>query len=512
MAELRRTKKLINAEDLGLVREWHPEAKVVHCHGVFDVLHGGHLAYFESAKKFGDILVVTVTSDKFVNKGPGRPYFNSSVRATMLGALAVVDYVAVSNHPTSVPIVTQLKPHFYVKGPDYRDKARDVTGAIYEEENAVKAVGGKLVFTEDETHSSSTLINKFFAPWTQEQQQAIEVIVAAGGLPVIEQALDKISNLKVAVMGEPIVDTYVFCNAESISSKSPSISARFVSEENYAGGSLAIANHIANFVKEVDLYITHGGEPYFRQLLSERLAPNVKLHDQVLKTVPTPRKTRYIEVYKQQRMFELTDVASDQWFHHSPTEFSDMVKKGNREADVTVVADFGHGLFETAVLDSLNHFEGFVSLNVQTNSSNFGFNPFTKHRRFSFLNIDTREVRIAYHDRFTSPLELAKRTHKALGAQGASFALTTGPNGAYYFPANNETAYHSPAFSDQVVDATGAGDAFFALASMLVKVGCADVLIPFLGNVFAGIKTKIVGNKFSVSRPQLVKAVTSILK
>ena len=51
--------------------------KIVLCHGVFDLLHIGHLDYFKEAKKYGDILLVTITEDKFVNKGIGRPYFNS---------------------------------------------------------------------------------------------------------------------------------------------------------------------------------------------------------------------------------------------------------------------------------------------------------------------------------------------------------------------------------------------------------------------------------------------------
>ena len=53
--------------------------KIILCHGVFDLLHIGHIKHFEEAKKMGDILVVTITPDQFVNKGPGRPAFNTSI-------------------------------------------------------------------------------------------------------------------------------------------------------------------------------------------------------------------------------------------------------------------------------------------------------------------------------------------------------------------------------------------------------------------------------------------------
>jgi rfaE bifunctional protein nucleotidyltransferase chain/domain len=244
-----RQKKILDFQDLSRLKERHSSSKILLCHGVFDVIHAGHLAYFESAKKMGDILVVTITADPFVNKGPGRPYFSSHIRTNMLAALEVIDYVAVSHFPTAVPAIEALKPHLYVKGPDYKDKATDLTGGIYDEERAVERGGGKLAFTEDDTFSSSSLINGFFKIWNEEQQTAIDKIRKTGGLFAVEEVLEKLSRERVRVIGEPIVDSYVFCAPESISSKSPSISARHVYEEDYAGGSLAIANHLSDFVK-----------------------------------------------------------------------------------------------------------------------------------------------------------------------------------------------------------------------------------------------------------------------
>ena len=218
-----RNSKVLRFEELAGLRKQHTAGKIVHCHGVFDVLHAGHLTYFESAKRFGDILVVTITTDKCVNKGPGRPYFPENVRANMVAALQIVDYVAVSPFPTAVPSIENLKPHFYVKGPDYQDKTKDVSGAIYAEETAAKKHGGQLVFTEDETFSSSTILNRFFMPWTKDQLSTIEKVKAAGGAPAIDRVVEEMGKLKVCILGEPIIDSYVFCMPESISSKSHSI-------------------------------------------------------------------------------------------------------------------------------------------------------------------------------------------------------------------------------------------------------------------------------------------------
>ena len=90
--------------------------KMVLCHGVFDLLHIGHIRYFEEAKRLGDILVVTVTPDRYVNKGPHRPAFPERLRSEAIAALECVDYVAINAWPMAVETIRLLRPHLYVKG------------------------------------------------------------------------------------------------------------------------------------------------------------------------------------------------------------------------------------------------------------------------------------------------------------------------------------------------------------------------------------------------------------
>ncbi len=503
--------KILEFEKLAGVR-MTDTFKIVHCHGVFDVLHAGHLEYLRSAKAHGDILVVTITSDRHVNKGPGRPHFSDRVRAMMIAALEVVDFVSISDHATALPAINLIKPHFYVKGPDYRDKTKDVSGGIYEEESAVESHGGKLVFTDDEMFSSSELVNKFFMDWSDEQKQVIAKVRESGGLEKILAVLDSVSRLKVCVVGEPIIDTYRFVNPENISSKSPSVSARFLEEQNYAGGSLAIANHLAGFVKETRLVFTCPASAEFEAFLFEKLDRGIYYLSWPLEGTSVPRKTRYISKDNSQRIFEVTDIVEDQWKKHSPKNFVGAMLDHSFNCDAVVIADFGHGLFQDEVLSACSQFRPFIGLNVQTNSSNYGFNVFHKHKRFDYLSLDMREARIAYHDKRSSPIDIGRRARKDLNPHSASVSMTLGGNGSLYFPAGIGHEYFSPTFADQVIDATGAGDAFFGLTTLLVRVGCPSNMVPFIGNVFAGLKTKIIGNKSAVTKAQLVKAITSILK
>lgn len=467
--------KIISFEALSQID--NPLERVVHCHGVFDVLHAGHLKYFTEAKRHGDLLVVTLTSDRFVNKGPGRPYFTAQIRAEMLAAMNLVDYVAISDHPTAVPAIKQLKPNYYVKGPDYKDRSKDITGEIYNEEAAVKAYGGALVFTDDETYSSSQILNKFFMNWTEAQLKVIDKVKALGGESYIYSLLEKLEKETVSIIGEPILDVYRFCIPEGISSKSPSISARFQCEEKYYGGAWAIRAHLRDFVKEASLHYP--------------------------KAMKIPEKVRYISLDKSQRIFEVTSMESDNWV--TKDKLSLMQAKSS---DICILADFGHRLFEGEILDRLKEIEGFVGLNVQTNSSNYGYNLFRKHKRFDLLSLDTREARLAMADRSSDILTIARGIKNEL--TGRHLALTLGAGGSWLFSRGEECS--SPAFADSVLDATGAGDAFFGLATCLVKIGADPVATLFLSNVFAGLKTKIIGNKSPVTKASLVKAVTSILK
>lgn len=475
-------------------------------HGVFDVLHEGHLNYLEEAAGLADVLAVSITTDRYVNKGPGRPYFDHKTRARMIAALDVVDYVIINDEPRATNVINALKPKFYVKGPDYKDKKNDLTQGIYEEEEATKNNGGEVVFTNQRTFSSSSLINRFFNDKTEEQNKAIEAVKLAGGIDTISDLFKSIERFDVTVIGEPIVDTYTFCEPQGLSSKSANISARFISEENYAGGSLAIANHLADFVRGVRLYAPHGKELYFQDIKKNLVDRRVSYADNIFADYSTPRKTRFIDNDKAQRMFELTRITPNIWSTNGANGLIRQVKESAADSRLALLCDFGHGLFEGPFLANMFDLGCFTALNCQTNSSNFGFNPYTKHENndVDYLSIDLKEAQVAFHDKQSD----ARTLFNKIKMHNAS--MTLGSAGAFF--RNNGEVFKVPAFADKVVDTIGAGDAYYAITSLLVTAGAPAVIVPFVGNVFAGLKTKIIGNKSSVTKAQLLKAVDAILK
>ena len=121
--------KIVSLEQLTqIVAEQKSKGRrIVHCHGVFDLLHPGHILHFQATRRQGDVLVVTITRDAYVDKGPGRPVFKERLRAESVAALEIVDYVALNDWPTAIETIRRLRPDIYAKGSDYRCQEDDVT-------------------------------------------------------------------------------------------------------------------------------------------------------------------------------------------------------------------------------------------------------------------------------------------------------------------------------------------------------------------------------------------------
>lgn len=146
--------------------------KIVHCHGCFDLMHPGHIKYFQSAKDMGDVLVVTVTPDLYVDKGPGRPVFNQNLRAESIAALECVDLVAINTWPTAEETLRLLRPDIYVKGQEF-EKLEDKTGKIQKEARIIEEIGAELRFTHEIVFSSTKLLEQYYNLGAASGRQSI---------------------------------------------------------------------------------------------------------------------------------------------------------------------------------------------------------------------------------------------------------------------------------------------------------------------------------------------------
>ena len=107
----------------------------------------------------GNVLAVTLSPDEYIDKGPGRPVFNQSLRAESIAALECVDFVAINKWPTAEETLRLLRPSIYVKGQEF-EELKDKTGKIQREFAVLKEIGAELRVTKDIVFSSTKLINE----------------------------------------------------------------------------------------------------------------------------------------------------------------------------------------------------------------------------------------------------------------------------------------------------------------------------------------------------------------
>src|SRR5215471_15640067 len=268
---------------------------IVHCHGVYDLLHVGHIKHLEAARRLGDVLIVTVTADRFVNKGAHRPAFTETLRAEALAALACVDYVAINRRPTAVEVIGDLRPDLYVKGSVKTDGKRDHNDAITREQDAIAAVGGRFVLTDEETFSASRLINRFLDVFRPEVKAFLASFRGRFSAGQIVTHIEGMRGLRVLTIGDTIIDEYVFCDTLGLANKEAALVVGKTRAETHAGGILAVANHVAGFCDQVSVASALGDADSYESFVAERLKSNVSRNFVTVPGVPTMVKRRYVE-------------------------------------------------------------------------------------------------------------------------------------------------------------------------------------------------------------------------
>lgn len=487
----------------------HSEGKrVVLCHGVFDLLHPGHLLHFKAARKHGDLLVVTVTPDRFVNKGPGRPVFNQRLRLETLAALECVDYVALNEWPTAAETILRLKPSVYAKGSDYAEPSADLTGKIVEEAEAVRSVGGEIVFTEEEAFSSSTLINRFFTNLPAGTSAYLQNFRERYTAKDIIEALQGLAEVRVLVIGEAIIDQYCYCVPLGKSPKETIIATKYASDEEFAGGSLAVANHVAGFCRNVTLVTCLGPDPQHWEFVRAKLRPNVALRAIKTPDRPTIIKRRFVEPTFLTKMFEIQYLEDTPIPEAVERQLLDFLNGAVGDHDLVVVADFGHGLLTDRLRGFLCAAAQFLAVNTQTNSANLGFNAVTKYPRADYVCLHSGELKLALRAQYADIEILGAKLRAELKARG--LMVTQGPHGSLYLGEDGSIT-ETPALSMRVVDRTGAGDAFFAVTAPCVYKGLRPGVVGFVGNCAGALAVEIVCNREPVDPVALKKFIRHVL-
>jgi rfaE bifunctional protein kinase chain/domain/rfaE bifunctional protein nucleotidyltransferase chain/domain len=483
--------------------------KIIHCHGVFDLIHIGHIKHFEEAKSLGDILVVSITPDQFVNKGPGRPAFTTLLRLEVLAGIESIDFVVANQWPSAEELIKILQPDIYCKGPDYKDHLDDVTGKIDDESLAVKSVGGEIAYTDDITFSSSNLLNKFGDLFSKEQEFLIQNIVKKYNFKQIKSLLENIKKLKVLVVGETIIDQYVFCEALGKSGKEPVLVLRDLESQNYLGGSLAIARHLSEFCNDISVLSFLGEDKEYKAYIEDTIEENINLNFLIKSNSPTIVKRRFVDNIDSKKILGVYSINDNLLNSYEEQQFLESLDAISKEHDLVIVSDYGHGIITPKIANYISELDNFVSLNTQVNAANIGTHNIKKYHNINSLVINATELCHEMRKR-DGDLEKMAFDFKEI-TKIETITVTEGKDGAFLL--NNENFLTKcPGFAAKVVDKVGSGDALLALLSICLASGFDEELALFIASIGAAQSVESIGNSAPISKVSLLKTISHFLK
>jgi rfaE bifunctional protein kinase chain/domain/rfaE bifunctional protein nucleotidyltransferase chain/domain len=473
---------------------------LVQCHGCFDIVHPGHIRHLRQAKSLGDILLVSITGDPAIRKGPARPLIPEELRAENLAALDCVDLVYIDDQPTALPLLEAVRPDVYVKGKEYEFNNDPRFAA---ERAAVERAGGRVVFTSGDVVFSSTAL---IAALEQSADPYHQRLVELTSRPELEGGalyglISAFKGRRVVVVGEAILDTYILCDRPEVASESPVLTLRPVEARHYDGGAAVVARHLASLgarpVLVTVLPATRDGTG-----LRERLeAEGVEVRAMAVRS-PVPEKQRFLvgaqKVMKVDLVEPLILDAAQQ------DRFVDLAVDACRGGvDGAAVTDFGLGLFAPKMMArlcaGLRPVARVLAGDVSGKLSNL-----RAMRGMDLLCPSEEELRAAMRLHSEGLPLVAYRLLEATQSRGAM--VTLGGEGLIAFsgmeaPASETPEWttrlrseHVPALCPVALDPLGCGDALLSTALLTLTCGGSMVQAAFLGACAAAVQVQRLGN------------------
>jgi len=309
----------------------------------------------------------------------------------------------------------------------------------------------------------------------------------------VRNVFRKFKDLKVLLVGETIIDDYFFVDPNGVSIKDPIISTKFVKKERYLGGVFAIANHLANFVKEVHVVTLLGDKNENKEFIKSKLNSKIKCSFFTKKGAHTIIKERFVDSYKLVKLFKMEYLDESPMQGSLKEDILGKIKKIYDDYDLILINDFGHGLLDEDMVNEIASLNKFVGVNIQTKNSNYGFNLVTKCKQADFITLNQIEIRLLFRSKNESFKVLFDKLIDLNNYK--EILLTLGKNGSMFYRNKVNSA---PALITKPIDTIGAGDAVFGITSLMSFCKVKEDLVPLISNAAGAAATTYMGNKESV--------------
>ena len=220
-------------------------------------------------------------------------------------------------------------------------------------------------------------------------------------------------------------------------------------------------------------------------------------------------KRRFIERYPFQKMFEVYIISEKESHEPAAEELCEKLEDILPNYDLVIALDYGHGMLDHRAISTLAAKAPFLAVNTQANAHNRGFNTISKYPRADYICISENEIRLDSRSRQQDLKILTKAVAGGMSCPRA--IITCGQQGCLSYD-TNDGFFHIPAFTSNIVDRVGAGDAVLAVTSLCVAQNAPMEIVGFIANLAGAHAVGMVANQRSIDRVALMKHIETVLK
>ena len=410
-------------ELLGIVGPFPRKKTVIICHGVFDVVHPGHVRHLAYAKTRADYLVVSITADRHIKKGTYRPHIPEDLRALNLAAFEMVDFVLIDSEATSLKNLAEIQPDYFAKGFEYTSSG--LPPATQAEAHTIEAYGGKFIFTPgDVVYSSSKFLNLALP---QVQIEKLLLLMERNDLTFnsLRNTVAKLANYHVHVIGDTIVDSYTRTTFIGGQTKTPTFSVLYQGQEDYIGGAGIVSQHLRAAGAKVTFSTVLGNDAWRDYVVAGLTESGVDLLPIIDANRPTTHKNAIIA--GGYRLLKLDTLDNRPIAEGILTQL--MTALANSTAQAVVMSDFRHGLFNRMSVPALTSAIPSGAFRVADSQVASRWGNITEFKNFDLITPNEREARFALADQDSTVGRLATLLCEASGYR--NLILKLGERGVF---------------------------------------------------------------------------------
>jgi rfaE bifunctional protein kinase chain/domain len=465
--------------------------KAIMCHGVFDIVHPGHVRHLLYAKSKASVLIASLTADRHIDKGLYRPHVPQDLRALNLAAFEMIDYVVIDENATPLENIGVIQPDYFAKGYEYTASG-DLHHKTQEELEVVQAYGGELLFTPgDIVYSSSTLIK--YAPPVLKVEKLLTLMSSENvTFDQLRQTLDLLPGKRVHVVGDTIVDTYTYGTMIGGQTKTPTMSVLFERKTDFVGGAGIVAEHMKAAGADVVFSTVLGDDHYKDFVLDHLRGAGVDCRPIIDPTRPTVNKNAIVA--GGYRLLKLDTLDNSSISDHTLQQLTQAVAQ--TPVDAVVFSDFRHGIFNRRTIPKFVEAIPAGCYRVADSQVASRWGNITEFRGFDLITPNEREARFALGDQDSGIRPLASALYDA--AECNLLILKLGDRGVLTCRGRAHERLDSffviDSFVDRLLDAVGAGDALLAYATLAMLTAKHPAVASILGSMAAACECEVDGN------------------